>query len=148
MSFEIVSSNAADVEDVEHPMRPIAGISDWIPGVKTLRAAWNSNTGNDVNNAVEFTNNNVTMGGVIKSAFGGGLFGAIRSSPIAMRSFVKIAENDDLWKRYCDELSKTNTFVTCGYFAGRGLRKQILTNKDLIVVPDGPSGVAWGPPKK
>lgn len=141
MSFEIVSSNAADVENVddgEHPMLPIAGFFDWLPGAKTVKAAWNSTTGNHVANAVKFTNENVTTGGVVGSAFGGGLFGAIRSSPIAMSSFVKIAEDDDLWKQYCNELSKTNTFVTCGYFAGPALRRQILANKDLIVVPDGP----------
>ena len=52
--------------------------------------------------------------------------GAIQTSPVAMSSFGEIAKDDYMWKQYCAELFKKNTFVTCGYIAAPRLRKKIL----------------------
>ena len=77
-----------------------------------------------VSTAVDFTNKNVGVGGVIKSAWGGGLVSAV-NDPAVREAFVQIAHDDEAWKKYCKQLAETNYVVTCGYIVGPQLRKSI-----------------------
>jgi hypothetical protein len=100
------------IEDEEFPPdSPKAKMFGWIPGASTAKAAYNYATGNHVANAVKFTKENVTFLGAVTG--GSSLVAKVTANPIKASSLLKIAEDDNLWKEYCDELSKTNTFVPC-----------------------------------
>tara|TARA_Y100000389_G_scaffold115900_1_gene113066 strand:+ start:2037 stop:2309 length:273 start_codon:yes stop_codon:yes gene_type:complete len=57
----------------------------------------------------------MTAWSVAEGAVSGGatLIARFQGAPIAMSSFKKIAADDELWKQYCERLSK-NTVVNCG----------------------------------
>ena len=131
MSYELefVATGADEENDGEPP--PIAGLANWIPGAKTAGRAMNWVTGSlggtgHVDNAVDFTNKNVTVTAAVTAAATGGasLIASIQGAPIAMDSFKKIAADDKLWDQYCEKLKK-NKIVRCGWLAGDTLRDNI-----------------------
>ncbi len=135
MSFVLDPSIPPDAPDEDDRELPIAAWSDWIPGAGTVRAAYNYFTGNHVANAVKFVNSI----GVTSIPF---LQTKLMQNPIKATSVQKVAQDDKMWNEFCGKL-KSNTVVNCKRF-GDQMRSAILTT----IPPNGPSGVAWGPPKK
>lgn len=130
MSYELEFVAAGVDEENDDDPPPIAGLADLIPGAKTAGRAMNWVTGSlggtgHVDNAVDFTNNNVTVTAAVTAAVSGGasLIAKIQGAPIAIDSFKKIAADDKLWNQYCEKLKK-NKIVKCGWL-GDTLRDEI-----------------------
>jgi hypothetical protein len=111
--------------DDEEGFYKIAGLIDWIPGVSTTKALWNWGV-DPVANAVKLTKSLSSTSSLITAAFtfGSSFLTKIMANPIAADSFFTIAENDELWAKYCAKIAETNTIVTCSV-ALAGLRKQL-----------------------
>lgn len=92
--------------------------SDYVP--TTLKRLYNYAVGNEVQNAVDFTNKHATVtNGVFALTTGGAsLIPVIQRNPIALKSFQKIAKDDSKWKKYCSH------FTFCSV-AGNTLRAEI-----------------------